>query len=294
MARDRRIRGVKRALRRIHRVARLVVRGARRLEARFQIPQLGILGFQRIGYLFNFMRMALALGRRIAPAQEPQQVLLELQVGVVFPVARGHLGLRFELFELRAELEPDVADARQVVARVGEAVLGFPPALLVFRDPRSLLEKYAQLVRLGLDHPRDHALLDNGVGARAEAGAEEHVGDVAPAHVHAVDVVARLAVALQDALHRDLGVLRPLPGGAAQRVVEHQLDRGARHRRAVDRAVEDDVLHRVAAQRRGARLAEHPAHRVDHVRFAAAVRADHADQLARHMDRSWIDEGLEA
>src|SRR5712692_6513643 len=128
VARDRRIRSVKSALRRIHRVARLVVRGARGLEARFQISQLGVLGLQRIGHLFNFIRMALALGRRIAPAQEPQQVLLELQVGVVFPVARGHLGLRFELFELRAELEPDVADARQVVARVGEAVLGFPPA----------------------------------------------------------------------------------------------------------------------------------------------------------------------
>src|SRR5712692_2205234 len=109
MARDRSIRGVKRALRRIHRVARLVVRGSRRLEARFQISQLGILGLQRIGYLSNFMRLALALGRRIAPAQEPQQVLLELQVGMVFPVARGHPRLCFELFELCAELEPDVA-----------------------------------------------------------------------------------------------------------------------------------------------------------------------------------------
>jgi hypothetical protein len=61
----------------------------------------------------------------------------------------------------------------------------------------------------------------------------------------------------------------------------------------VHRAIEDHVLHRVPAQGRGARLAEHPAHRVDHVRFAAAVRADDADQLAGNMDRGGIDERLE-
>jgi len=56
--------------------------------------------------------------------------------------------------------------------------------------------------------------------------------------------------------------------------------------------VEDHVLHRVAAQRRGARLAQHPAHGVDDVGFAAAVRADDAHQLARHVYRGWIYEGL--
>ena len=166
--------------------------------------------------------------------------------------------------------------------------------LLVARDAGGLLEEHAQLLGLGLDDARDHALLDDRVGARPEAGAEEHVGDVAPAHVRAVDVVAGLAVALQHALDRDLGVLRPLPRGAAQRVVEDQLDRGARERLAVARAVEDHVLHRIAAQRRGARFAQHPAHGVDDVRFAAAVRADDADQLAGNVDRGGIDEGLES
>jgi hypothetical protein len=111
--------------------------------------------------------------------------------------------------------------------------------------------------------------------------------------VRAVDVIARLAVALQDASHRDLGVLRPLAGGAPERVVEAELDRGARERRAVERAVEDHVLHRIAAKRGRARLAEHPAHRVDHVRFAAAVRADDADPLAGDVNGGGIDEGFE-
>ena len=125
-------------------------------------------------------------------------MLLELQLGVVFLVARGDLRLRLELFHLQAELEADVGDARQVLARVGEPVLGLAAALLVARDARRFLEEHAQLLGLRLDHARDHALLDDGVGARAEAGAEEHVGDVAPAHVRAVDEVARFAVALQD------------------------------------------------------------------------------------------------
>src|SRR5690606_16909632 len=38
----------------------------------------------------------------------------------------------------------------------------------------------------------------------------------------------------------------------------------------------------------------HPAHGVDGVRLAAAVRTDDADQVARQMNRGGIDEGLES
>jgi len=103
-----------------------------------------------------------------------------------------------------------------------------------------------------------------------------------------------LAVPLQHALHRDLGVLRPLAARPPERIVEQQLDRRARERLAVARAVEDDVLHRVAAQGGGARFAEHPADRVDDVGLAAAVRTDNADELAWNVDGSGIYEGLEA
>src|SRR6267143_977420 len=256
--------------------------------------QLGVLCLELVGGFGHFERLPLALRRGVAPARMPKQVLLELQFRVVFLVARRHRGLRLELLQLRGKLDADVGDAREIVARVGEAVLGLAAAFLVLRDAGRLLEEHAQLLGLRLDDARDHPLLDDRVGPRAEAGAEEHVGDVAAPDVRAVDGVARLAVALQDALHGDLRVLRPLPGGAPLSVVEDQLDRRTRERRAVHRAVEDDVLHRVAAQRRGARLAKHPAHGVDDVGLAAAVRPDHADQLPRHMYRGGIDEGLEA
>ena len=209
-------------------------------------------------------------------------------------VLPGDLRLAGQLLDLRLELAADVVDARQVLARVGEAVLGLAAALLVLRDAGRLLEEDAQLLGLRLDHPRDHALLDDRVGPRPEAGAEEDVVDVAAADLGVVDVVGRLAVALQDALHRDLGVLRPLAGGLAEAVVERELDARARHRAALGRAVEDHVLHRLAAQRARAGLAEHPAHRVDDVGLAAAVRADHADELARDIDGRRVDERLES
>src|SRR5919197_6725142 len=286
------VRRVERGLRRIHCIAGLIVRGASRFQPRLERARLRVLGFQLIRDARDFRRVALALGAGVAPAQIPQKMLLQLQVALQLLVACRHLRLRIELLDLEPELKPYVGNARQVLARISKPRLRLAPALLVFRYSRGLLEEHAQLSGFCLDDARDHALLDDRVGARAEARAEEHVGDVTPAHVRAVDVVARLAVALEHALHRDLGVLRPLAGGAAERIVEGELYRGSGERRAVHRAVEDHVLHRVTAQRRSAALTEHPAHRVDHVRFAAAVRADDADQLAGDMNRCGIYEGL--
>ena len=216
MARHLGVRGIERALRRVHRIARLVVRRARRLEPRFQVARLRVLGFELVGDTRHFGGMALALGTGVAPAQIPQEMLLELQVVLQLLVARRDLRLRVELLDLRAELQANVGDAREVLARVGEARLSLAAPFLVLGDARRLLEEHAQLLGLRLDHARDHALLDDGVSARAQPSAEEHVGDVAPAYVRAVDVVARLAVALQDALHRDFRVLRPLTRRAAE------------------------------------------------------------------------------
>ena len=102
---------------------------------------------------------------------------------------------------------------------------------------------------------------------------------VAPTNVLAIDVVARLAVTLQNPLDRDLGVLRPLTCRAPERIIEDQLYAGACMRLPVAGAVEDDVLHRIAAQGRGTRFAEHPTHGVDDVRLATAIRTDDSDEL---------------
>ena len=182
----------------------------------------------------------------------------------------------------------------QVLARVLEAVLGLAAALLVLRDTGRLLEEHAQLFGLALDDAADRALADDGVGARPQAGAEKDVLHVTPAHQLVVDEVARTAVARQHALDGDLGEGVPLTAGARIGVVEHEFDTGPAGGLALARAVEDHVLHRLAAQLAGLALAQHPAHRVHDVGLAAAIGPDDADELAGKLERGRIGEGLEA
>ncbi len=243
---------VQRALRGVHRVGRGVVRGAHGLELGLDMAQLRGLRFQVDLRLLDGALVAFPLGQRLALAQQPQQMLLLFAFGLQRLEALRDFGLGLELFEVGAELAQDVFDAREVLARVGQAVLGLAAALLVFGDARGLFQEDAHVVGLGLDDARDHPLPDDGVGARAQARAEEDVLDVAAAHRLVVDEVRRGAVAAEHALDGDLRVLAPLAGGAAFGVVEHEFDAGPAGRLALGGAVEDDVLHRLAAQFGGA------------------------------------------
>src|SRR4030095_12428935 len=179
-----------------------------------------------------------------------------------------------------AELVANVLDAREIFAGVREAPFRLLAPLLVLGNAGRFLEEHAKLFGLRLDHARDHTLLDDGVCARTQSRAQEEVVDVAAPDRDVVDVIRRVAVAREHALDRDLRVLAPLTADAAQAVVEMELDRRATHGLALARAVEDHVLHRLAAQRRRLRLAEHPAHGVDDVGLAAAVGADDTHELA--------------
>ena len=206
---------------------------------------------------------------------------------VVLP---GDLRLFLEFRELVAELLPDVVDAREVLPCVSDPAFGFAAALLVFGNARGLFEKDPQFLGLGVDDARNHPLLDDRVRARAEAGAEEEIVDIAAANGNVIDVVRGIAVAREHPLDRQLGVLAPLAADAALAVVEKELDRRAPDRLAIAGAVEDHVLHRLAAQRGRFRFTEHPAHGVDDVRLAAAVGSHDADQLPGCPDRRRIDE----
>jgi hypothetical protein len=188
-----------------------------------------------------------------------------------------------------------MSSTRSRFSRVSfEAPLGLAAALAVLRDAGGFLEEHAQLLRLRLDDAGDHPLLDDRVGPGAQAGAEEQVAHVAATDGDVVDVVAGVAVPFEHALDGDLAVLRPGAGRPAEAVVEHEFDAGPVGGLAVAGAVEDDVLHGLAAQMLGGRLAEHPAHGVDHVGLAAAVRTDDADELPGQGHVGRVDERLEA
>ena len=95
------------------------------------------------------------------------------------------------------------------------------------------------------------------------------------------------------ALDAHFGILPPRALQGLVGVVEHEFDRGARGGAAGGGAVENHVLHAFAAQLFGGGFAQHPAHGVDHVGFAAAVGADNGHELAGHVDGGGVGKGFE-
>src|SRR5690606_1983494 len=127
-----------------------------------------------------------------------------LPLGLDLGVLLGLPGLPRQVLQLLADLVAQVGQAVEVFAGVADAGLGFLAPLLVLGDAGGLLQVHAQFLGPGLDDLADHALLDDRVAARAQARAEEQVGDVAPPALAAVEVVGALAVARNRALDRDL------------------------------------------------------------------------------------------
>src|SRR5216117_671969 len=115
------------ALRRAQGVARGVVLRSRPLEVALAFAQPRGFGLELDRGALDFPRVALRLGQRLVAPHQPQQVLFLGTLGRELAVAPGGLGLLPEPLDLRCELEADVAQAREVVAGVGEAMFGFAP-----------------------------------------------------------------------------------------------------------------------------------------------------------------------
>ena len=231
---------------------------------------------------------------QIAQAQRQQlrgQTPLLLLQRLVTPRARR---LALQVANLLFHLIAHILQPLEILAGLGDARLGLLAPLLVARDTGRLLDEGAHVLALGVDDARDHALLDDGVAARAEPGAQEQVGDVLAPAAHAIDEVRRGVITRHLALERDLAVVGVGAADLAVRVVEQQFHGSRADRLARGRAVEHHVRHVVAAQMLGGQFAHHPAYGVDDVRLAAAVRADDTGEITREADLCWIDEGLEA
>ncbi len=221
-----------------------------------------------------------------------------LELALVGDVALGLGRLALERREVSLDLAHDVADAEQVLPRLVHLELGLLLPGLVLRDAGRLFDQHAPVFGARAHDEADLALLDDRVRLRADAGAEEQIGDVLEPHLRLVDEVLAGPVAEEAAGDRDLGVLlvfeRQAGGAFGVGVVEDQRDLGHAVRAAVLGAVEDDVAHRPAAEVLRALLAHAPADRVDDVRLAAAVRTDDADDIRVEVDDGAVDERLEA
>lgn len=77
-------------------------------------------------------------------------------------------------------------------------------------------------------------------------------------------------------------------------VVEDELDTGLPYRLAAARAIKDDVGHRLATEVFGRALTHHPAHSIDNIGFATAIRPDYGAEIRGEVDCGGIDEGFEA
>ena len=124
-----------------------------------------------------------------------------------------------------------------------------------------------------------------------EARAHQQLVHVAQPHRLAVDVELRLAGAIRAA--RDLHFAE-VERQHAIAVVERQRDFGHAERLARVVAGEDDVFHLLRAQAARRLLAEHPADRIDEIRFARTVRADDRGGAVDEIERRRFGERLEA
>ena len=215
--------------------------------------------------------------------------LLCLELGIFF----CRLGLPLQVLQLTLQFIAQIGQAIKIFHGAAHATRGFLAALFIFGNACRFLDENAQLLWLGFDESANHALFDNGIATRAQAGTQENIRDIPATAFGAIEKVIGLRLSADQASDGYLGVSGILAAYTAITVIKHQFDRGLSHRLAIHRAVEDDIRHGLATQIFGRTFAHYPTYRIDNIGFSAAIRANHCTHIARKIDRRGIDEGLE-
>ena len=206
-------------------------------------------------------------------------------------VPLGAASLSRERTHLALYFVDQIVEALQVDRRLVEPPLRRATAVAIEADARRFLEQLAPVVRPIRQERVDHLALDDDAGVGAETGAAQQIGDVAQPARRAIQEVVALARPGEPArddhfLERD--------GQRAVFVREVERDLGDVHRAPRRRSLEDDFFHLRAAQQPRALLAEHPPHRVRHVRLAAPVRPDDRRHPGIELHLGVVSERLEA
>ena len=234
------------------------------------------------------------LGAGADPAQVEQQRFGAAHLRGNVAVAHGLPRLRLQRCDLRGELADHVLDPRQVVLGGLEPQLRLVTARMQSGNAGRLLEHAPALVGPRLDDLADAALMHKRRRARAGRGVGEQHGDIARAHLAAVDAEDRALLA--DDAAGDFEGLRIVEGGGgiALAVVDQDRHFGMIARRTLGVAGEDHVVHLRRAHGLVGSFAHDPAHGLDQIRLAAAVRADDAGQSGFDRKVGRFDEGFEA
>ena len=157
-----------------------------------------------------------------------------------------------------------------------------------------LFQHAAALVGPRLDDLADAALVDQRGRARTGRGVGKQHGDVAGAHFAAVDAEGRALLAHDAA--RDFQRFGIVEGGRrlAVAVVDRHRHFGVIARRPLGVAGKDHVVHLGPAHGLVGGFPHDPAHGLDQIGFAAAVRTDDTGQPGFDHKVGRFDEGLEA
>ena len=201
--------------------------------------------------------------------------------------------LLLQAVDLAGELADHVLDAGEVGFGGLQAQFGLVAAGVQAGDAGGVFQHAAALLGLGLNDLADLALVDQRRRTRAGGGVGEQDLHVAGAHVAAVDAVDRARLALDAA--RDFQHLAVVDGRRRRAIgiVDRHHHFGVVARRTVAGTGEDHRVHVGGAQRFVRGLAHRPAQRLDQIRFAAAVRSDHAGQAGLDHEVGGFNERLE-
>ena len=137
----------------------------------------------------------------------------------------------------------------------------------------------------------DASLTDNRITVLADARVAEQLDDILQAAGGFVDIVFAFTRAVNAAGNHDLGIIH------RQGVILVVKDEGylaIAHALALLGAAENDVFHLSAAQCLRALFAQHPAHRIGQVGFAASVRPDNTRDAFVKDDHRAFRKRLEA
>ncbi len=168
---------------------------AQPLDTGIRLALLGGQGLERGLLVADHLFALLDATIQFAPAHRLQ---LRLELPLLLPErlkALGRLRLTVQPLQLTLQLFAQVGKTGEILLGAADAILGLAPPLLVLGDAGGFLDVVPQILRTRLDQLGDHSLLDDRIAARAEAGTEEDVGDVAPAALGAVEKISVLAFA---------------------------------------------------------------------------------------------------
>src|ERR1019366_3360007 len=144
-----------------------------------------------------------SLGIKLRELADQQHAQLGAHFVAQPGVALGLRGLPLQRVHLARDFVEDVVDAGEILLRVFEAGLRQALARFELGDAGGLFNDGAAVCGLAAEDLTDAALLDDGVGLRAETGAHEDVLNIAQTTELAVEQILALAGTEQAARDRD-------------------------------------------------------------------------------------------